>query len=307
MDRFADLESFISVVEQGSFSAAGEQLGIAKSVVSRRVSRLEKRLGSQLLRRTTRRLTLTEAGNEFYRRARSVLDELEEAEQQVGEHAGALCGTLRLTAPMSFGVRHLAPALASFLRENDQIQLELDLNDRQVDLVEEGFDMAVRAGELRDSSLRARRLGTIRSITCASPDYLKRFGTPHHPDELVGHRALQYAHVRARDSWKFLDANDRPVAAQPQIVLHANNGEALAELAVAGLGIITSPTFILNDYCQRGLLQPILTDWRRPQVGLHALFPPGRLMPRRVRHLADFLSDRYGEHPDWDACLNGAN
>jgi len=303
MDRFADLQALVAIVESGSFSAAAERLGVAKSVVSRRLTRLEERLGSNLLLRTTRRLTLTDTGRAFFQRAQQILNDLDEAEQLTSEQAGELRGPIRLAAPMSFGLRHLSAALAEFMQLHPKIELDLDLNDRRVNLVEEGFDMAVRIGDLPDSSLVARRLGTIRSIACASPQYLASHGVPGSPQDLAGHPALQYAHLPERQQWTFTGADGEHIVAQPRTVMRANNGEALAEVAAAGIGIVSGPTFILNDYCQRGALRPILQQWQRPSTGLYAVYPPGRLLPARIRTLSEFLSTRYGDHPDWDACL----
>ena len=181
MDKFADIEAFTAVVEAGTFSAAGERLGIAKSVVSRRVSQLEGRLGSRLLHRTTRRLALTDAGKNFYQRAVQVLADLDDAEQDVTEQATELRGPLKLAAPLSFGLLHLSAAIVDFLGEHPAIELNIDLNDRNINLVEEGFDMAVRIGELQDSTLVARRIGTMRSVTCASPAYLERVASTYWP------------------------------------------------------------------------------------------------------------------------------
>jgi DNA-binding transcriptional LysR family regulator len=182
MDRFADIEALVAVVESGTFSAAGERLGVAKSVISRRVSQLEQRLGSRLLHRTTRRLTLTEAGRNLYQRAVQILADLEEAEQGVVIESVELRGTLKLAAPLSFGLAHLSDALTDFLAQHPAIELNLDLNDRSINLVEEGFDLAVRIGDLPDSTLIARRLGTSHTVTCASRAYLEQHGEPAHPD-----------------------------------------------------------------------------------------------------------------------------
>ena len=303
MDKFADIEAFAAVVEAGTFSAAGERLGIAKSVVSRRVSQLEKRLGSRLLHRTTRRLSLTDSGRNFYRRAAQILADLDDAEQGVTEEMTELRGSLKLAAPLSFGLFHLSDAIADFLGEHPAIELNLDLNDRNLNLVEEGFDMAVRIGELEDSTLVARRLGTVRSVTCASRDYLERYGTPAHPDELHRHVGLQYSNVSYRQQWCYGTPEGKTVFARPQIRIRANNGEALAKAAAAGLGITTAPTFILGRYIREGSLVTVLDEYQRPAVGIHAVYPPGRLMPRRIKIFSDFLAGRFGDHPYWDEGL----
>ncbi|MDX1697170.1 MAG: LysR family transcriptional regulator, partial [Thiohalobacterales bacterium] len=234
MDRFADIEAYVAVVETGSFSAASERLGIAKSVVSRRVSQLERRLGSRLLNRTTRRLSQTDSGRLFFERAVRILSDLDDAEQSIAAETGELRGRIKLAGPLSFGLRHLADELAVFLDRYPEIDLTLDLNDRQVNLVEEGFDMAVRIGALADSTLTARTLGVSRAVTAASPAYLQQHGIPRHPDDLRSHQGLQYTHITARQQWRFLDADGRSHHAQPRVRIRANNGEALAAAAVAG-------------------------------------------------------------------------
>lgn len=303
MDKFAQIEALTAVVEAGTFSAAGERLGVAKSVVSRRISQLEQRLGSRLLHRTTRRLALTDAGKNFYQRAVQILADLDDAEQGVTEETTELRGVLKLAAPLSFGIAHLADAIADFLSEHPAIELNLDLNDRNINLVEEGFDMAVRIGELQDSTLVARRLGTIRNVTCASRAYLVRYGEPAHPGELQQHTGLQYSNISYKQQWSYETPEGKMVHAQPQIRIRANNGEALAVAACAGLGITTGPTFILGSYLKKNSLVTILNAYRRPPAGIYAVYPPGRLVPRRIQVFSDFLAGRFGDHPYWDEDL----
>ncbi len=303
MDKFADLDAFTAVVESGTFSAAGERLGIAKSVVSRRVSQLESRLGSRLLHRTTRRLALTDAGKNFYQRAVQILADLDDAEQSVTEETTELRGTLKLAAPLSFGLSHLSNAIADFLCEYPAIELDMDLNDRNINLVEDGFDMAVRIGVLKDSTLVARRLGTVRHVTCASLKYLQQFGEPVHPGELNQHVGLQYSNITYKQQWCYESPEGKTIFGQPQIRIRSNNGESLATAAVAGLGIITGPTFILGRYIKEKSLVTLLNAYQRPSVGIHAVYPPGRLMPKRIRVLSDFLASRFGDRPYWDEGL----
>ena len=303
MDRLASIEALVAVVETGSFSKAAERLGLAKSVVSRRVSLLEAQLGVQLLQRTTRSLSLTGPGQQFHQRAARILAELDEAEQSIMDASAELRGAIRIAAPLSFGLRHLAEALNAFLCQHPAIELDMDLNDREVNLVEEGFDMAVRIGALRDSTLLARRLGSVRFATCASPDYLARHGLPRHPRELEHHTGLHYSNVTLKQAWRFDNDGREPLTAIPGIRLRANNGDVLAAAAVAGLGVVSSPTFIVSDLIVAGRLRTILDDFRRPAVGLYAVYPPGRLMPRRVQVFTDFLAERFGELPYWDRAL----
>ena len=304
MDRFADLEAFTAVVEAGTFSAAGERLGIAKSVVSRRISQLEQRLDSRLLHRTTRRLSLTDAGKNFYQRAVQILADLDDAELSVTEETTELRGSLKLAAPLSFGLTHLSKAIFDFLSEHPAIELNLDLNDRNVNLIEEGFDMAVRIGVLKDSTLVARRLGTMRQVTCASPSYLQHYGEPIHPDELQQHIGLQYSNISYKNQWSYKTAEGKMLVAQPQIRIRANNGEALAAAAVAGLGITKGPTFILGSLLKAGKLVTILDEYHHPSTGIYAVYPPGRLIPRRIKVFSDYLAGCFGEHPYWDNGLS---
>jgi len=303
MDRFANIGALVAVVEAGSFSKAAERLGIAKSVVSRRVRLLEQQLGVQLLQRTTRTLSLTGPGQQFYQHAVRILAELDEAEQAIVDASAALRGPIRLAAPLSFGLHHLNQALNDFLVKHPAIEPDLDLSDREVNLVEEGFDMAVRIGELRDSTLLSRRLGTARFVTCASPDYLARHGNPRHPRELAEHTGLHYSNVPLKRAWRFSVGARDTISVVPRICMRANNGDVLARAALAGLGIITSPTFIVSDLIAGGGLQTILDDFPRPAVGIYAVYPPGRLMPRRVQAFADFLATRFGDLPAWDRTL----
>jgi len=306
MDKFANIEALVAVVESGSFIAAGERLGVAKSMVSRRISQLESHLGSRLLHRTTRRLSLTEAGRNFYQRAVQILAELDEAEQSVAAETSELRGAIKLAAPITFGLRHLAGAITDFLDIHPAIELNLDLNDRNINLIEEGFDLAVRIGELQDSTLVARRLGISRAVTCASRVYLDRHGEPAHPGGLRRHTGLQYSNLGYRQHWQYETPKGETVFGQPQIRIRANNGEALACAAVAGLGITTGPTFILGGYLREGSLVSILNDYRRPAVGIYALYPPGRMLPRRIRVFSDFLAGRIGDHPYWDEGLENS-
>ena len=304
MDKFADIEAFTAVVEAGTFSAAGERLGIAKSVVSRRISQLEQRLDSRLLHRTTRRLSLTDAGKNFYQRAVQILADLDDAELSVTEETTDLRGSLKLAAPLSFGLTHLSKTIFDFLNEHPAIELNLDLNDRNINLIEEGFDMAVRIGILQDSTLVARRLGTMRQVTCASPSYLEQHGEPTHPADLQQHVGLQYSNISYKNQWGYKTPEGKMLFAQPQIRIRANNGEALAAAAGAGMGITKGPTFILGSLLKEGKLVTILDEYQHPSAGIYAVYPPGRLIPRRIKVFSDYLADRFGDHPYWDDGLS---
>lgn len=299
MGRYEQLEAFVEVVDQNSFSAAGEKMGLAKSVLSRRVSELEKRLMVKLLNRTTRKLSLTGAGEQLYQQASLLISGLLEAEKKVSDEQVSLSGQIKLAVPLSFGYRHLSSSISAFVQQHPDIDISLDLNDSETDLVGEGFDMTIRIGKLHDSTLIARKLGIIRFVTVASAAYLKSNGEPKHPSELVNHQGLLYSNVSARQQWQFID-QQQPVVSIPHTRLSANNGDFLSKAAIKGLGIINCPTFLVYDYIRDGKLRIILKDYQPEDMGLYALFAPGRMIPRRTRLLVEFLQQQFGDLPDWD-------
>lgn len=303
MDRLDALEAFTAVVEAGSFSAAAERLGIAKSAVSRRLTDLESHLGVQLLRRTTRRLSMTEAGRDFHRRALLLLAEWEEAAQSVSAGQQTLRGRIRLAAPLSFGLLHLRPALTAFCAEHPGVLPDVDLNDRPVNLIDEGFDLAVRIGDLADSTLVARPLAPVRMLLCASPDYLARHGAPRAPRELADHQGLVYANVSESQQWRFLDRNGHGESVRVPVRLRANNGDLLLDAAIAGLGVVATPTFLAYRALREGLLVPLLPDYRLATTRAYVVYPSRRFVPRRVQTLIEFLLQRFGDRPYWDEGL----
>ncbi len=288
MNKFEELEAFVAVADQSSFSAAGERNGVAKSVLSRRVSDLEKRLGVQLMQRTTRKLSLTDAGQHFYQRAVSLLSDLNDAEQMVSESQCLLTGRIKLTAPLALGISHLSQPIADFMSLHDDLEIVIDLNDRQVDMVEEGFDLAIRVGHLQDSNLIARKLTEVNFAVCASPAYLKQQGTPSHPSDLSGQEVMIYSNVLPGRQWSF-ELNGERVSPKIKSRVRANNGELLANMASRGLGFTSGPLFYLQKYIEQGELIPVLSDWTVPCVGMYGVYPPGRLVSRRVKMLSDFL------------------
>lgn len=290
MDRFQGITAFVSVVENGSFARAAEKLGQSVSAVSRRVAELEEHLDARLLNRTTRRLSLTETGRSFHERAVQLLADLEEAEQ--GASAGGVTprGTLRLTAPITYGIRVLAPIVAAFAAKYDQVRVDVDLSDRAVDLVDEGFDLAVRIGEIRSQFLVARRIGATSLVCCASPAYLERHGAPRTPDDLVRHRCLTYEYAATRHQWRFIGADGGDKVVRIGGPLHSNNGRMLGALAVEGAGIVCEPDFILAPDLARGALVPILADWTLPSIAIHAAYPSRRHLSAKVRAFVDFLA-----------------
>jgi DNA-binding transcriptional LysR family regulator len=304
MARFEDIQAFMRVVEAGSISAAAERLGIAKSAVSRRLSDLEKHLGVQLLRRTTRRLNLTDTGRSFYDRCQRILADLEEAEAAVSQAHGLLQGRLRVAAPLSFGVRHLGPAIAEFMQRHPQVRFDLDFNDRQVDLLAEDIDVAIRiTRQLEDSSQIARRLWTSRVLLCASREYLRGHGTPITPADLVTHQGLLYSNAPDPALWTLQGADGREYSVRVQEQLRSNNGDFLRQAAVAGAGLLLSPSFIVHESLRRGELVIVLPDYRHEELHAYALYPQTRHLSQRVRAFVDFLVERYAGVPYWDRDL----
>lgn len=300
MDRFEAIRVFIAVVEAGSFTAAADRLGLAKSAVSRRVGALEARLGAALINRTTRRQSVTEAGRAFYERATRLLADLDEAEAVVAREHGELRGRLRVALPLSFGIRHMCEPIADFARRHPGIEFDLDLNDRRVDLVEAGADLGIRIGHLEDSSLIARRLFDARTVVCASEGYLRRAGVPATPEALAQHDCLVYGHLREPGRWRALDAEGRDRSVDVRVALIATSGEFLVNAAIEGLGIVIQPTFIAGESIRRGDLQPILTDFRWPVTPAWAVYPPARQLSSRVRAFIDFVAERFAGTPYWD-------
>lgn len=291
--RLPDLEAwaiFAAVAEQRSFSGAADAIGLSKATVSKAVSRLETHLGVSLFHRTSRRLALTEAGRPLADHAARIVAEAQAAEEAARVGASVPSGRVRLAAPMSFGVKNVAPIVADFLVAHPQVEIELHLSDARVDIVAEGFDVALRIADLPDSSLRARRLCSVTAHLVASPAYLERHGTPTHPAQLGEHRLLGYTNVTG--PWRFKGRDGAEVSVRAQGPLAANSGEALVPALEAGLGIARLPGFIVGESLAAGRLVAILHDWTPAPIGLHLLTPPSALRPARVDALIAFLTER---------------
>ena len=302
MEHFAAMPIFVAVVEAGSFSAAAARLGLTKSAVSKRVQQLEAGLNVRLLQRTTRSLSLTEAGERYYDRARAALALAGEAEEAAVGLQGRPQGLLRVAAPMAFGRLHLSPLVAEFLRRYPDIQLDLAMDDRMVDLVEGGYDLAVRIGNLPDSRMVARRLAPCRVVVCASPAYLAANGAPAHPAELAGHNCIHYSYYRGGASWVFRGP-DGEIRVPPRGNYQVNNSEARRDALLAGLGICEMPTFIVGADLAAGRLVEVLSAYPLPAHAVHAVFPR-RGLPAKARAFIDFLDEKLGgDTPPWDAGL----
>jgi DNA-binding transcriptional LysR family regulator len=300
MDRLAALEAFVKIAETQSFSEAAARLGVSKSALSRQVSWLEAELGARLFHRTTRSLTLTEVGRGYLDRVSQILADLQQADESVSALQTAPRGRLRVNAPMSFGFLHLAPALPDFLARCPELEIDVAMNDRFVDLVEEGFDVAVRIGALQDSSLIVRRLAPIRRVICASPAYLAAHGAPATPQDLRHHQCLLNTNLAPGREWRFVSPDGKPIAVSVGGRISMNNGDALRIAALNGLGLIDLPTFIVGRDLQSGALVSVLDGFVPQTMALHAVYPHARHLSPKVRVFIDFLAERFGPRPYWD-------
>ena len=299
MDRFQALRVFSQVVESGSFSAAAAKLDLSATAASRHVAELEAHLQTRLLNRTTRRVSLTESGRAFYERAVQVLADLDEAEQEASRAAVVPRGTIKLTASVNFGVRHVAPAIAAFLAAHPAVRFDVSLSDRIVDLVEEGFDLGVRIGSPGSDNIVARSLGETRLVPCASPAYLAAHGAPRVPEDLARHNCFTYEYVAPRNVWRFLDAAGAGRSVRVNGNLHSNNGDLLAEAAARGAGIVFEPAFIVGAEVRAGRLVPLLQEFVPAPMPIYAVYPSRKHLSAKVRLFVDFLVQRFGESPDW--------
>lgn len=296
-----DVLAFVRVVETGAFARAAERMDISKSILSRRVARLEEQLGAKLLTRSAQGATPTDIGQAYYQRASNILADLEAAQEIVADAVTQVAGPIRITAPLSFGTQHMAPALAEFARMHPRVELDVALTDRTVDLLAGGYDMAVRIGNLQDSALIARKIAPVRAVVLASPGYLEQRGRPEHPRDLADHDLLLYANIPTYEQWRFR-VGDRWEHVKGHARFRADNGEMLREAACAGLGVVILPSFIASESIRSGALEVLLRDHPLEEFGLHLVMPPGRASTARVRALIDFLAQRFGPEPSWDPC-----
>jgi DNA-binding transcriptional LysR family regulator len=291
MNQLEDMRLFVQTVDSGNFTAAADKLGLSKQFVSKRVIALEARLGVRLLNRTTRTLRTTETGLMYYEQASRMVQEIDGIEQAIARQNAQPRGRLRISAPMTFGTLHLSPAMPRFLNAHPDVVLELQLDDRTVDLIAEGFDVGVRIGTLPDSSLVANRVSVMEMVTCCSPDYLKRRGAPIKPADLQQHDCLLYGHKRHVE-WSFsIQGKEKAVAVTGRLC--ANNGEVIRDAACAGLGFAHLPTFIVGDAIRSGELVTVLDEFRPPTAGVHTVYPSHRQPSLAVRAFADFMRSTF--------------
>ena len=300
MDRLANMEAFVRVADTKSFSEAARRLRSSKSLVSRQVAALEAELGVRLFHRTTRSLSLTEEGRGYHAQVARILTEIDEANLSVSKSQAAPRGRLRVSAPMSFGILHIGPAIHDFLSRYPEVELDLSLNDRFVDVVDEGFDLAIRVGRLSDSSLIARKLGQYRMMLCASQTYLKQQDAPRDPDDLKKHQCLCYSTNSLVPEWQFVSKDRKPWSVQINGPLHANNGDVLRAAALQGLGIVYLPSFIVGPDVQASTLASLLPEFVPTGTAIHAVYPHSRHLLPKVRAFIDFFAARFGSRPHWD-------
>lgn len=300
MHSLPDIAVFVQVVDSGSFTAAAERLEMSKSAVSKYVTRLEGQLGVRLLNRTTRRLSLTEAGQVFYERSRSGLAAIEDAQAEVSHLQGEPRGTLRINTPMSFGILHIAPALAEFSRRYPDVTVDMNLDDRHVDVIEAGFDVSVRIAELPDSSLVARRLAPCRHVIVAAPEYLARCGTPRTPEALRDHHIVSFRYQESALQWHFKTRGNTPVTVSVKAALTLNNSLAIREVVLQGGGVARIPTFVVGKDIHEGRLAAILGEYDILQVSIFLVYSHRRHLPPKVRAFLDFMAERISSTPYWD-------
>jgi DNA-binding transcriptional LysR family regulator len=294
------LEVFVEVVKRDGFARAAEALDTSPANVTRYISDLEAHLQTRLLNRSSRKMSLTSSGEALFERAKSILDEVAEAEAIVSSATMQPHGVLRINAPLSFGVLHLAPLWAKFMRKYPDVRLEVALIDRVVDIVEEGYDMAIRISRAGSSTHVARKLASSRNILCASPDYIQQHGMPLHPSDLLRHACVGYSYSATADEWQMQDAGGQQHAVKVQCVMHSNNGDTARAAALGGLGVIWQPTFLIGADLRAGRLQRVLPDYHMSDIDILAVYPSRRHLSAKVRVMIDFLVEEFAGTPPWD-------
>jgi DNA-binding transcriptional LysR family regulator len=304
MKNLTDIAVFVRVVKAGSFTAAAEELGLSRSVISKYITRLEQRFAVRLLNRTTRRLSLTEAGNRFFEQSQAALTQLEDAEGEILAMQGEPSGLLRISAPSSFGVLHLASLLPQFQQDNPGLKIDLSIEDKQIDLVDAGIDLAIRIADLPDSSLVARRIAICNYVVCASPNYLAKNGTPGTPEDLAQHNCLSFQFWDTPNHWHFLGEDDRFRSVKIHGEVVSNNSLALRQILLSGGGITMTPTFLVGDDIANGRLIPVLGKYQCKSISIYAVYPHRKYLTAKVRAFINFLSDHIQpDTPYWDKAI----
>ena len=300
MDRLRAFEVFVAVVARQGFARAAEAVGTSPANVTRYIAELEAHLGTRLLNRHSRKLSLTDSGQALYERARSILDEVAEAEALSASTTLQPRGRLRVNAPVSFGILHLAPLWPKFLQKYPEVELEVSLIDRVVDLVEEGFDLGIRISRSGSTTHIARKLAASRNIVCAAPAYLRQHGRPNSPADLADHACIGYTFSATGDDWHLFDAHGLEHVVKVPSVMRANNGDTARAAALAGVGVIWQPSFLVGDALRDGRLVPLLPGYRMADLDILAVYPSRRHLSAKVRVRIDFLADAFNGTPPWD-------
>jgi DNA-binding transcriptional LysR family regulator len=300
MDRLDTMKAFLCVAKEGSFTKAAENLGTSNQLVSKYVSHLEEQLRVRLFNRTTRKVHLTEAGEHCVQHVQHILESIQDMEGGLGQLDSEARGLLRMSAPVSFATKHLSPLLRDFKQLHPAVGVDLQLNDRKIDVVEEGFDLALRIGHLKSSSLIAKRVASIRLVVCAAPSYLEKHGTPEHPNQLIPEHLLHYSNMDYNQSQSPLMNALKRSLKEPNIGISCNNGDILIEAAIGGQGYVLQPTFLAGEAVQQGKLKVILPAFEPEPMGLYVMYPHRKLMATKLRSFIDFISNYYEETPYWD-------
>ena len=301
MESLNDIAVFVQVVDEGSFTKAAERLQLSRSVISKYVTRLEERLSVRLLNRTTRRLSLTEAGRVFYDHSRRGLQDIEDAQLEISRLQEKPRGVLRINSPMSFGIMHIAPLLPEFQRQYPEISVDMNLDDRKVDVIEEGFDVSIRISEMPDSSLVARRIAPCKHAIVAAPAYLERHGTPRTPGDLRDHNVISFRYQASATDWHFLAPDNKPASVAVTGSVQMNNSLALREAVLGGVGIMRAPTFVVGDDIQQKRLVRLLPAYQPLEISIFLVYPQRRHLSPKVRAFVDFMASEISEPPYWDA------
>lgn len=298
MDTLTSMKAFAAVVDTGSFAAASDRLAMSRAMTSKYVAHLEEHLGTRLLQRTTRKLTLTESGTAYYDRCVQILADIAEAEEGAVHHTESPRGTLRMTIPVSFGNLHMGPVIADYLKQYPEVKIDMLLTDRRVDLIEEGLDLAIRIGTLPESGLIAKKLGSDHVVICGAPDYLERHGIPKTPAELARHNCLTYSYSSSGDEWK-LNGADGSHTVKVSGSLRATNGDMVKLAALGGVGLIRQPTFLAAQDIRAGRLVEVLSEYTSSELGIYAVYPSRKHLSAKVRSFVDFMATAFDLRSAW--------
>ncbi|AOJ29185.1 LysR family transcriptional regulator [Burkholderia seminalis] len=300
MDRLTSLGVFVAAVEEGSFAAAARRFGLSAAMAGKHVSAIESELNARLLQRTTRRLSLTDTGQAYYERCKQILEAFDDANREASDSQGTARGVLRVAAPVTFGAMHLGDVLARYVEDHPQVNVDVLLGDRYVDLIDAGVDVAIRIGRLREPELVTRRLAPCRMVVCASPAYLERHGMPRKPGDLLRAPRLAFSEAVSAGDWTLFDARNRAYVIDGPCRIAANNTQMLLAAALAGAGVAYGPTFVFGEHLRRGELVPLLPAYRATELAIQAVYPSARRIPLKVRRFVDYLTEAFGDDPPWD-------